>query len=98
MLQKPTFVEALTYHGLTEPSKDWLHATHKIHKMFDKYHPEDGFKTGKFLTKRLVNKIMSKNPNFCQPAIKLYLRQRLHASIKKFNRKLMRHSPRWLSE
>jgi 87kDa Transposase len=93
MLLKPTFVEALSYHGLTKPSPSWLRATKKIHKLFDKYHPENGFKTGKFLTKRLVNKIMSKNPNFCEPAVKLYIRQRLLARVKKFNRKLALKPP-----
>jgi len=93
MLLKPTFVEALSYHGLTKPSPNWLRATKKIHKLFDKYHPENGFKTGKFLIKRLVNKIISKNPSYCEPGVKLYIRQRLLARIKKFNRKLALKPP-----
>jgi hypothetical protein len=88
MLTKPTFVENISYHGLMKPSDKWLKSAQKIHKLFDKFHPPKGFKSGPFIIKRLVNKIMSKHTTFCEPAVRTYVRQRIFARIKKLNNQL----------
>lgn len=85
MISKPSFLENLTYHGLTKPAPIWLQSARKIHKLFEKFHPEKGFKEGKYINKRLFNKIMKKHPEYCESAVKMYIRLRVLARIRKLN-------------
>lgn len=79
----PSWVQSLSFGGLTEPAEEWLQVT-KMDKYFIRFHPEK-FSFSKEILKKTTNQIFTKIKEVPIDLVKSFCRQRIFVRIKYLN-------------
>lgn len=82
----PSWVQSLSFGGLTEPSSSWKSDVERLDKWFVKIHKEK-FKIKTKIVNRTTNFISKKEPLLAKKLINSFVRQRVFVRIKYLNLK-----------
>lgn len=95
----PSWVQQLSFGGLTQPSEEWMKNVEKMETFFNKFH-KGTLRTGKNIVIRTHKYISKKCPNVPQILVKSFSKQRIFIRIKYLNcqRKLAQGVKRKSSE
>lgn len=86
-LQNDSWIEMLSYAGLTVPTDSWKNTVNDFEKVFESLHgKEDLYNKEKGVIKELKRRLSDKFPNVCPKAIHVYSRIRTFIRIRQLNR------------
>lgn len=84
----PSWLDHLSFGGLTTPSNEWMQVVKLIENEFNIYNGKEKLNNSPNISKILTDKIMKKQTAFPQKIIKAYILQRIFIRIKYLNLKI----------